>query len=73
MIDLQGEVFEFYKMHLHWRGSEHSVNGRHFADELHLVFISLVVSSSNILCQMKYILTFYLHLPFLLRVYFNFF
>lgn len=38
---MNSEEFEFLQMHFHWRGSEHQINGRKFAAELHLVHRSL--------------------------------
>jgi carbonic anhydrase len=32
--------YKLINIHLHWRGSEHSINGRKFSGELHLVFQS---------------------------------
>ena len=34
-------------MHFHWRGSEHSVNGQHFAGEIHLVHNNLNKTNSK--------------------------
>ena len=36
-ISVNSEEFKFLQMHFHWRGSEHKINGRKFAAELHLV------------------------------------
>ena len=35
------QVFEFAQMHFHWRGSEHRIDNRNFAGELHLVHTNL--------------------------------
>jgi carbonic anhydrase len=29
------------QIHFHWSGSEHTINGEHFAGEVHMVFNSL--------------------------------
>lgn len=37
----ENELFELLQMHFHWRGSEHFVDGKKFAGELHLVHQSV--------------------------------
>ena len=31
------QPYKMLQMHFHWRGSEHKVNGKNYAAELHLV------------------------------------
>ena len=38
---IDSQVFSLQQMHFHWRGSEHRINGRKFAGELHLVHTNL--------------------------------
>ena len=35
------DTYKLSQMHFHWRGSEHQVDGKKFAGELHLVHQSL--------------------------------
>jgi carbonic anhydrase len=36
-MNSEAEPYNLLQMHFHWRGSEHFVNGKKFAAELHLV------------------------------------
>ncbi len=36
----KNELFTLLQIHFHWRGSEHFVDGKKFAGEMHLVFQS---------------------------------
>lgn len=38
----ENEKFNLLQLHFHWRGSEHLVNGRKFAAEIHMVHKSAV-------------------------------
>ena len=37
LMSPENEQFKMLQMHFHWRGSEHFINGRKFAGELHMV------------------------------------
>lgn len=41
----ENQQFKLLQMHFHWRGSEHFINGRKFAGELHMVHQSMSNSS----------------------------
>lgn len=35
------ELFKFQQLHFHWRGSEHYIDNKKFAGEMHMVFQSM--------------------------------
>jgi len=47
-------VYEFSQMHFHWRGSEHRIDNRNFAGELHLVHTNL--NSTQGYCVLGFLL-----------------
>ena len=38
---MDSKVYSFQQMHFHWRGSEHKINNRKYAGELHMVHRNL--------------------------------
>ena len=37
VMNPENEEYKLLQLHFHWRGSEHLINGRKFAGELHMV------------------------------------